>query len=370
MNKKLFALAAFSATDLIGWNRYKKITQKFPDIEDFLDCDIDFQYQFLQLQNEESKKILTKMKDLGSFVLETCEKKNIQLIDWDHPEYPKLLKNISSPPFLLYRQGNVYPHVPLIGVIGTRKHTAESEKINEWFCSHFVEYGIGVVSGLAYGHDSIAARSVLKNEGFTIGVLGTAIDVVYPVKLKKLYDEVKEHGALISEYPPGMASTKWRFPRRNRIVSGISQALLVIQAPEKSGTMITVQMALEQQKDVYVVPGNPTISQYKGSNRLIQEGSKIALDPADIVQDILKSSPNHQSMRFMAQRSIPEMPKQIDTNIPIEQQKILELSATEIHFDEIAEVLQINIATLTAILTIMEINNLIVQKPGQLYLRR
>ncbi|MGL4394303.1 MAG: DNA-processing protein DprA [Brevinema sp.] len=369
MDKRLFSLVAFSATDLIGSNRYEKIKKHFPNLEDFLDCDLEFQYNFLNLKNEHSKKTLSKMKDLASFVLDTCAKKQIQLIDEDHEDFPESLRNISSPPYLLFVQGKLHPKVPLMGVIGTRRATPDSIKINEHFCETFVEYGLGVVSGLADGHDSIAARSVLKKEGYTIGVLGTAIDVVYPTKNKKLYDEIKEVGAIVSEYPPGIASTKWRFPRRNRIVSGMSEAVLVVQAPEKSGTLITVQMAIDQQKDVYVVPGNPLFKEYKGSNSLIQQGAKIALDPLEIVKSVLKENPNVMKIERVAKKSTPPPSPKIDPNLPPEQQKILELTGEDMHFDEIAEAMQINISNLTAILTMMEIGGLITQKPGQIYKR-
>ncbi|MGL4389072.1 MAG: DNA-processing protein DprA [Brevinema sp.] len=374
MNKKLLALAAFSATDLIGYNRYEKIKHHFPNIADFLDCDLKFQHQFLNLKNEQSKKILAKMKDLGDFVLDSCDKKNIQIIDEDHPDFPSSLHHISSRPYLLYAQGTIHPQVPLVGVIGTRKATMDALAINEWFCKCFVEYGLGVVTGLAHGHDSIAAKRVLREEGYAVGVLGTAIDIVYPSKLRKVYDEIKAVGAIISEYPPGMISTKWRFPRRNRIVSGMSEAILAVQAPQRSGTLITVQMALEQNKDVYVVPGNPLVEQYKGSNALIQQGAKIALDPLEIVKSILKNKPNIAKIIAISEKQQSQISTQKETTIdpllPLEQQKILQLSEKDIHFDEIAEIMQINIANLTAILTMMEISGLITQKPGQIYQRR
>lgn len=371
-NKTLFTLVAFSATDLIGEARLKKIKQHFTNIYDFLDCDTEFQFNFLGLKTEKTKNILLNMKKNAEIILEKCDKQNISLISYDDHLYPKLLKDISEPPYLLYVKGNFYPQIPMVAVIGTRKASREAIDINRWFCKHFVEYGLGVVSGVAFGHDSIAAQTVLDNEGFTVGVLGTAIDIVYPSHATRLFDRIKEHGALISEYPPGMVSTKWRFPRRNRIVSGMSQAVLVVQAPEKSGTMITVQMALEQHKDVFVVPGNPMNPLYKGSNSMIQKGTKIALDPIETVHDILKSAPNIETIKFLSQHNMKnkQTEYQIDKSLSIEEQKILELSARDIHFDELHQELGINTSSLTSLLTIMEIKELIIQKPGQLYIRK
>ncbi len=368
IDKYLYTLVALSATDIVGHVRFTKIKQTFPDISDFLDCPIDDQMHLLDAKSDRSKKILINLKKIADFVIRQCQLQNISLIAIDDPLYPKLLREIDDPPYLLYSRGNLVPQIPLIAVIGTRKYTPDSEHINRHFCKQFVEYGIGVVSGLAAGHDAIAADSVLKNDGYTVGVLGTPIDTVYPKSSERLYYQIMEKGALISEYPPGMTSGRWHFPRRNRIVSGMSQAVCVIQAPEKSGTMITVEMAIEQQKEVYAIPGNPLVPQYDGCNLLISKGAKIALNPKVIIDDVLSSYPNIEVKQFIHQTPTPK-PTKILPDLTPEEQKILSLADQHIHIDEILRELDIDISALNSILTMMEIKGLIIQKPGQLYIK-
>lgn len=370
MDHELFSLIAFSATDIIGTHRFNKIKQSFNNISEFLDCDLTFQISFLDIRSDKAIKALQSMKERAHFILEQCIQKNIQLIPYTHPSYPSQLKNIIDPPYLLYVQGTLHNNIPLIGVIGTRNSTKDAEKINQWFCRSFAEHGLGVVSGLAAGHDLIASQTIVQSEGYTVGVLGTAIDVVYPSHAKKTYDRIKESGAIISEYPPGITSTKWRFPRRNRIVSGLSQALLVIQAPQRSGTMITVTMAADQNKDVYVVPGNPMIAEYKGTNNLIQNGTKLALDPQDIIKEVLKSYPNSEWIQFISKPEPVKKEYYIDPSLSKEEQLILQLTKEHIHIDNLIQQLSINTVSLYSLLVQMELKDLIIQKPGQLYIRK
>ncbi len=372
VDKYLYALVAFSITDLIGINRFIKIKKTFDDISDFLDCSVDDQMHLLAIKSDNARIILEQMKNQANRVWEECEKKNITLIPHNDPTYPASLKKIVDPPYLLYSKGTLNPQIPLVAVIGTRKSTSDAEEINRWFCKSFVNYGIGVVSGLAKGHDAIASHTVIQNEGYTVGVLGTAIDIIYPSSSTNLYHEIQEKGALISEYPPGMTSTKWRFPRRNRIVSGMSQAVFVVQAPERSGTLITVNMAISQGKDVYVVPGNPMKSQYEGTNTLLQNGAKIAINPEELIKEVLKASPNLETIQFISQKpTSPTLAKELDTSLcSPEEIKILELTKSNIYIDEILENLEINVSSLNSLLIMMEIKGLITQRPGQIYIRK
>ncbi len=365
----LYSLVALSATEIIGHQRFTKIKNTFPNISDFLDCNVNDQAHLLGIKSENQKKILLNMKNNADKILKQCELQNISLISIDDSLYPKSLREIVDPPYLLYSRGNFNPKIPLIAVIGTRNSTPDVEKVNVHFCERFVHYGIGVVSGLAKGHDAIAAQSVLQNGGYTVGILGTAIDNIYPKSSTRLFHQLIERGAIISEYPPKTVSYKWRFLRRNRIVSGMSQAVCVIQAPEKSGTMNTVKLATEQSKDVYAVPGNPLNPQNAGPNLLIDKGVKIALSPQTIIEDVLRSHPNIEVKQFLAQTPTTAPPKEIP-NLSPEEQKILSLvNTTHTHIDEISRELNIHISSLNSILTMMEIRGLIKQLPGQLYIK-
>ncbi|MGL4367012.1 MAG: DNA-processing protein DprA [Brevinemataceae bacterium] len=367
MEKYIYSLVAFASTDLIGTLRFKKICNHFQDISEFLNCDTKFQMEFLNIQSEVAETRLKTMKKRADYILDTCQKQNISIIPISNPMFPQQLKQIVDPPYIIFTQGFLKPDVSLIGVIGTRQYTKEGKDINQWFCRHFVQNNLGIISGLAKGHDSIALETALKHEGFTAGVLGTAIDTIYPKSSSHLYEQIKERGVLISEYPPGTQTQKWRFPRRNRILSALSQALIVIQAPKKSGTMITVKIACDQGRDVYVVPGNPMQYEYEGSNNLIQYGCKIALNPQDTLQEIAKTIPNFQTNIQEIQNTTAQPTEY--KKMSLEEEQVLELTKNHIHVDEMLRAMQIETAALNSLLTIMELKGLISQKPGRIYIR-
>ena len=367
----LDALIAFSTTDTIGHIRLRKIRQAYPKVEDFFNLSPGEMAFFLGAFSDRALHELTSMKERGKRAREICDKKNIRILPIGHPDYPQLLKTIPDPPFVLYVRGMLEPKIPLTAVIGTRKSTIEAEEINRWFCQAFTSYGIGVVSGLAQGHDSVAAEEVVKNEGYTVAVMGTAIDVIYPVSVNGLYHKILETGAIISEYPPGTVGAKWRFPRRNRIVSGMAQAVFVVQAPEKSGTMITVKTALEQGRDVYSAPGNPMLEVNRGSNKLIQLGAKIASSPEDIIKELLGSIPDKETKKFVKKASETPAPKpEMDVSpLSAEEKEILKQASEWIQADELMRAVGMDAAVFNAATTMLEIQGFLTQKPGRLYKR-
>ncbi|MGL5255251.1 MAG: DNA-processing protein DprA [Brevinema sp.] len=368
----LDALVAFSTTDTIGNIRLRKIREAYANVEDFFELSPDKMAQFLGTSSAKSFNELSSMKERGQKVRDICAQKDIKILPIGHPLYPPLLKKIQDPPFILYTRGILDPNIPLVAVIGTRKSTPDAEEINRWFCKSFASYGIGVVSGLAQGHDSVAAHEIVKNGGYTVAVLGTAIDTVYPTSARSLHQEILATGAVISEYPPGMVGAKWRFPRRNRIVSGMSHAVLVVQAPQKSGTMITVNMALEQQREVYSIPNNPMFEINHGSNRLIQQGSKIAVSPKDLINELIGTIPDREIRRFIKKTSQQsDSPKStIDTStLSDDEQKILAQALEWIQADELMRAVGMDASIFNAATTMLEIKGFLNQKPGRLYKR-
>lgn len=361
-------LIAFSTTDCIGHTRLKKIRKEFPKIEDFFHLSPGEMAFFLGVFTDRALKELSSMHKRGEIARERCRQKNIRILPIGHPDYPPLLKTIPDPPFILYVRGSLDNETPLTAVIGTRKSTEDAEAVNRWFCSSFVQYGIGVVSGMAYGHDSIAAKAVLAANGYTIGVLGTAIDQIYPSSMSGLYHELLEKGALVSEYPPGTEGSKWRFPRRNRIVSGMARAVFVVQAPEKSGTLITVKTALEQGRDVYAVPGNPMQEEYKGSNKLLQLGAKMAVSPEEIIKELLHEFPYPKKEMFIPapQQKTPDKP---DPSLSEEESSILAAAGNWVQADELLRALNMEASIFNALITMLEIKGCIEQKPGRIYRR-
>ena len=235
--------------------------------------------------------ILTKYgikdKDLHTAqqILHKCNKKGIKLLPIADSAYPPRLRNTSDAPILLYYKGVLpdWEKAPFIGVVGTRKASAYGLQIAHQMGGQIAACGGCVVSGGASGADTAAMQGALEAGYPVVGVLGCGVDVVYPRNNRRLFEKVVKNGCLLSEYPPEAEGIPWHFPARNRIISGISNGVLVVEAPKKSGALITAQRALEQGRDVFVVPGNINTPACEGSNALLQEGAIPALSGWDVV---------------------------------------------------------------------------------------
>ena len=248
-----------------------------------------------------SKEELLKINGLGEKLVETIldlkirknvnnhlkylKENDIDIIPITDNKYPKILKEIYDPPISLYIKGNKeILNEKSIAIVGCRDATSYGKKVAKYFSYNLSKKGINIVSGLARGIDSYShIGCIVANNGKTIAVLGNGLDIVYPKENKYLMQEIiRRGGAIISEYPLGTKPEKRNFPARNRIISGISDGVIVVEAKEKSGTLITVDFALEQGRDVYVVPGNIDSINSVGTNDLIKQGAKIVTTYKDI----------------------------------------------------------------------------------------
>ena len=218
---------------------------------------------------------------------EQCRKTGVEILCLQDADYPDRLRSIEDPPPVIYIKGKLPPVDDrlCIGVVGTRKSSEYGRATAERIAFELAEKGGVVVTGLAEGIDSAAARGALQAGGTVIAVLGTGVDVVYPAWNTQLQDTVAEVGALVSEYPPGSTATRYSFPRRNRIISGLSLGIAVVQAPQKSGALITAAHAQEQGRDVFVVPGAVDDPGFLGSNALIRDGAQLIRGGADILEE-------------------------------------------------------------------------------------
>ena len=244
---------------------------------------------------------------------EALLKKGIDLYPASDPLYPERLAHIPDRPEAIYVKGRLPgKDVPAAAVIGARVCSAYGAFLAEQFAAAFAEAGVCVISGLARGIDGIGQRAALQRGGMTCAVLGCGPDICYPPENRQLYEAVASRGAVISEYPPGTPPRAGLFPQRNRIISGLSDLILVVEAREKSGTLITVDMALEQGKEVWAVPGRITDELSCGCNRLIWQGATPALSPERLVEELKRLSP---ALRFTgrkehADREDPAPPKE------------------------------------------------------------
>lgn len=276
--------------------------------------------------------------------------------------YPALLRHIYRPPMALYVRGRLPNRIPLpIALIGSRQCTDYGKQMALSLSRELAEQGVCVVSGLAYGVDCLCAQGALAASGNafpTIAVLGSGVDVVYPAANQKEYDQIAERGALVSEHLPGTPPLAKHFPQRNRIISGISRGVVVIEAAEQSGTSITVDCALEQGRDVFALPGRLTDPKSAGANRMISAGMAKAVGSA---RDILQE--------YGLDYKKEENPRQVDESaLSFEQTLILRLlQAGERSVDDLAEMTGFPPPVLNFALTDMEFSGIIKQSCGRLY---
>ena len=243
-----------------------------------------------------------------------CSQKRIGIVTIGDSGYPARLRQIPDAPLVLYYRGRLpnWEAYPAIGIVGTRKASGYGLQIAEKMGAQIAACGGMVVSGAADGIDSAAMKQALLQGGPVVGILGFGADVVYPASSRKLFAQLEEKGCLLSEYPPGTPGYKWNFPQRNRLISGISHGVLVVEAPERSGALITARHAMEQGREVFVVPGNINSDTSAGSNNLLREGATAVFEGYDILREY--------ASRFPGQIS-KAAPKEI-TQIPEKEEKI------------------------------------------------
>lgn len=263
----------FAQMSKVSAHMKQKLLQHFRDPEDIYYAEEPAFAQISGLTEEGIADLLEKDLTQAQNILDACKEKNIQLLTYSDRQYPVRLRNIYDPPMVLYFTGTLpdWDDVPMIGVVGTRKATVYGLNTAKRFGSQICACGALVVSGGANGIDSMAMEGALEAGGPVVCVLGCGVDVVYPANNRQLFSKVTANGCLISEYPPGEKALPWHFPLRNRIITGMCNGLLVVEAPEKSGALISAGHALEQGRDVFVVPGNVDVEACSGSNALLDE---------------------------------------------------------------------------------------------------
>lgn len=238
------------------------------------------------ITEKQAEALADKRLDAAEKILSDCRRLGLRILTIQDAEYPNRLRNIYDPPFLLYVKGHL-PQVDeeaVIAVVGTRKCTPYGESCGEKLGYGLARGGAVVVSGLARGVDAAATRGALRGGGVPIGVVGGGLDVVYPPEHRYLYEDVAAAGALLSEYPPGAEPDKAHFPVRNRIMSGLSVGTVVVEAPLRSGALITGNTALEQGRDLFAVPGPIDAPASAGCNRILRDGGIIVTEPRDVLE--------------------------------------------------------------------------------------
>jgi len=277
----------FSRIPGIGKVRISQLKERFVNLEDAWNAPVsELKQAGLDSRSVNAMAALRPRISLED-EMEKLERYKIKVLTYEDPSYPPRLKEIYDCPPVLYVRGNLLPKDdPYLAVVGTRKPTVYGRQVTEEIVADLVQSRIIVISGLARGIDSIAHRTALDSGGETIAVFASGLDIVYPADNAKLAQAIMERGALVSEYPLGIRPKADNFPQRNRIMSGLSLGVLVVEAGERSGALITAHQAVEQNRDVFAIPGSILSPSSKGTNHLIQEGAKLVCNCNDILEEL------------------------------------------------------------------------------------
>jgi DNA processing protein len=299
-----------------------------------------------------------------------------RLIAYDSEDYPPLLKQIPDAPLLLYVRGDVKVLGQFaVAMVGTRRPSAYGSSVAHRLAHDLAQRQLVVVSGLARGIDSASHRGALEANGKTVAVLGSGINVIYPRENKRLADEIEKSGAVISEFPLGTGPTPENFPIRNRIISGLALGVVVVEAAEYSGSLITARLALEQNREVFAVPGNITSAQSFGPNHLIKQGAKLV----DQWMDVIEEFPAEVRMQLMPPAEASEgepigaqTPTLFAASLTPEQKTVFEVLRADqaLFVDDVVGAAQVPHPRVLAALLELEMNGLIRQLPGKNFIRK
>ena len=347
----------FNLVKGIGAVRFKTLLDKFGNAETAWNASPE-----ALAQTGLSQKILESFQQVRKGVsLEKIEERikslGVSLLTWEDEAYPRHLKEIDQPPPVLYVRGGLLPQDEwTVAIVGTRRVTSYGRQVAEEVATTLAVSGITIVSGLARGVDSIAHQAALNCGGRTLAVLGNGVDLIYPPENRRLASQVIEHGALMSDYALGTPPDGINFPPRNRLISGLSLAVIVIEAGITSGALITATFAAEQGRDVFAVPGNIHAPQSQGTNRLIRDGAQPLLNPQDVLEALnLTMVTEHQTARV----ALP--------TDPVEAQLYKLLSSQPMHVDEIRAQADMPIEAVSARLAMMELKGMVRQVGGMNY---
>jgi len=347
----------------VGPNRFRALIGRFGSPEEVLRAPMSQLMSVEGIDRKIAENI--KLKRDNKFVenqLALLSKTRTRVITFWDEEYPANLRKIYDPPALLFLRGKlVEADNYSVAIVGTRSPSNYGRLVTERISGELAKRGITVVSGMARGIDTVAHWGTLKMGGRTVAVLGSGVDIIYPSENRKLAQEIESKGCLISEFPMGTQPDAGNFPRRNRIISGMTLGTLVVEAGDKSGALITAEMALEQNREVFAIPGNINSAKSKGTNRLIQEGAKLVQSVEDILSELEPKLKGYLK---------PEPREEIKIELTPQERRILEnLSERPMHIDKIAQSAGVPTSQALSILLSLELKDMVKQLAGKMFVR-
>ena len=289
--------------------------------------------------------------------IETLKKRSVRIVTIDDDDYPPSLRPLPDPPLVLYVRGELPLNGPAIAIVGSRKATYEGLSLAEKISETLSFAGITVVSGMARGIDTAAHKGAVREKGRTIAVLGCGIDICYPSENRRLFEQIQAEGAIVTEYPPGDPPLPYHFPERNRIIAGLSRGILVVEATEKSGSLITARLGAEYGREVMAVPGNVYSDSFRGTNRLIKEGAKLIDNAGEIITTCFPS------FTVVTDRKADSLDG--------EEQALYDAMGGEtIHVDRIIDTTGLEAKHVMVLLTRLEMKGRVGRFPGGLFVKK
>lgn len=358
MDDKLYWIG-FTLIKGIGAVRFQRLLDRFGDGESaWKAAPADLAGAGLNLKMIERLVSVREKVDL-SLIWDQIHSKGIRVLTWMDELYPQRLKEIEQPPPVLYMRGELSQEDTwAVAIVGTRRVTPYGRQVTEEIASFLAANGVTIISGLARGVDAIAHNAALRAGGRTLAVLGSGVDKIYPPENRAMADQIMQHGAVLSDYVPGTPPESTNFPPRNRIISGLSMAVVVIEAGETSGALITAEFAAEQGREVFAVPGNILAPQSKGTNKLIQRGAHPLLSASDIMEALNLTRVGHHKA---ARKALP---------VDEVESKLYEAIGEEpIHVDEIRNLTGLPVEKVSATLVMMELKGMVRQVGNMHYVR-
>ncbi|WP_105618068.1 DNA-processing protein DprA [Vallitalea okinawensis] len=349
-------------TPNIGYKKIKKLQAHFGDLEDIWNANREGFSHVKELLPRDIN-LLFENKNLDDLLAyeEKLQNLGIQYITFDHQKYPDSLLNIYDPPQVIYVKGEIPVDSLKVGIVGARRCSQYGKYVAYKISKELVEKSVTVVSGMARGIDTAAHNGAIEGGGKTIAVLGCGLDICYPKENNKLMASITEHGAVISEFPLGTPPLAKNFPRRNRIISGLSRALIVAEAALKSGSLITADHALEQGLDVYAIPGSILSKTSEGANWLIKQGAKVLTSSEDILLDFNLNYPKiNENYQTKLKIELAKDEKMIYDNLGLEP----------LHIDVLCAKTNMSITQIQHIVTILELDGYIEQLPGKRFIKK
>jgi DNA processing protein len=341
----------------IGAVRFQRLLERFGDAESAWGAaPAELAQAGLSLKLIERLVTVREKVELDR-IWDQIQTKGIQVLTWLDEAYPQRLKEIEQPPPVLYLRGELIPDDTwAVAIVGTRRVTPYGRQVTEEVAAFLAANGVTVVSGLARGVDAIAHSAAIRAGGRTLAVLGSGVDRIYPPENRALAEQIFEHGAVLSDYAPGTPPESSNFPPRNRIISGLSMAVIVIEAGETSGALITAEFAAEQGREIFAVPGNILAPQSKGTNKLIQRGALPLLSASDIMQALnLTRVGQHKAAR----KALPAD--------DVEAKLLAAMGEEPLHVDEIRNQTDLPVEKVSATLVMMELKGMVRQVGNMQY---